>query len=205
MTTPTDTQILDWLGLFYKRSHDVERRSRWHPSLFPSFDRAHGDSAEVRELLGGKPALCSDRFDSRCVVHDRAVIREDDGLAVGRCAVVDGDFHSFATQSAITSRASSRLNVSKSNGSIDLFSGVPSLSIATKAARIAHKFFWVASILIRASSLSCLIAASLLMSMMLFMWVRYAEERVQSTTKYANQRIIFARLFGSTLIPAKGG
>lgn len=73
--------------------HDIQGGSRGHAPLLPSLDSAPRYSAEIGKRLSGQPALVADRLDSGSVVHDAPVIREDDGLAVGRRAVVGRHSH----------------------------------------------------------------------------------------------------------------
>lgn len=79
-----------WLD---ERCHDVESRRCGHPALLPSLDGAPRDSAEIGKRLSGQPALVADSLDAWSVVHKRPVIREDDGLPVGRRAVVGRHSH----------------------------------------------------------------------------------------------------------------
>ena len=79
-----------WLD---ERGHDVESRRCGHPILLPSLDGATADSARIGKLLGAPSELGADRLDSGSVVQKRPVIREDDGLPVGRRAVVGRHSH----------------------------------------------------------------------------------------------------------------
>ena len=73
--------------------HDIQGGGGRHPSLLPALDSAPRNSAEIGKRLSGQPALVADRLNSWSVVHDRPVIREDDGLPVGRRAVVGRHSH----------------------------------------------------------------------------------------------------------------
>lgn len=79
--------------LLDERGHDIQGGSRGHAPLLPSLDGAPRYSAEIGERLSGQPALVADRLDAWCVVQKRPVIREDDGLPVGRRAVVGRHSH----------------------------------------------------------------------------------------------------------------
>ena len=73
--------------------HDIQGGGGRHPALLPSLDCATRYSAEISERLSGQPALIADRLDAWGVVQKRPVIREDDGLPVGRRAVVGRHSH----------------------------------------------------------------------------------------------------------------
>ena len=83
------------LSVFFleERGHHVQGGGGGHPILLPALDGALGNSASVRELLGGKPCLGADSLDAGSVVHHAPIIREDDRDAVGTAAVVAGDLH----------------------------------------------------------------------------------------------------------------
>jgi hypothetical protein len=73
--------------------HDIQGGGGRHPALLPALDGAPRYSAEIRQRLSGQPALVADRLDAWSVVHKRPVIREDDGLPVGRRTVVGRHSH----------------------------------------------------------------------------------------------------------------
>lgn len=76
-----------------KRCQCSEGKSGGHAPGFPPLDRAPGHPDLLSELLRRQSELLSDRLDTWGVVHDLAVIREDDGLAVRRRAVFGRHLH----------------------------------------------------------------------------------------------------------------
>ena len=81
------------LIMLNERGHYIQGGGGGHPSLLPVLDGAAGRSARIGKLLGAPSELGADRLDAWCVVHKRPVIREDDGLPVGRRAVVGRHSH----------------------------------------------------------------------------------------------------------------